>query len=50
MRKSRLQRITAAHGRGVDKQLMENARKYLFYGNNEFAKGLLSYFDGDVWG
>lgn len=38
-------RVTAAHGRGVNKEMMEKARGYLFKGNEKYAKGLLTYFD-----
>ena len=38
-------RVTAAHGRGVDKGMMEKARGFLFSGNEIFRKGLLKYFD-----
>ena len=38
-------RVTAAHGRGINKEVMEKARLYLFSGNEIYQKGLLVYFD-----
>jgi hypothetical protein len=38
-------RVAAAHGRGVDKEMMERARVFLFKGNATYQKGLLGYFD-----
>ena len=38
-------RVSAAHGRGVNKEMMERARAYLFFGNKTYTKGLLEYFD-----
>ena len=38
-------RVAAAHGRGVDKEMMERARVFLFKGNAKYTKGLLKYFD-----
>lgn len=38
-------RVAAAHGRGVNKEMMERAREYLFFGNKTYTRGLLDYFD-----
>lgn len=38
-------RVSAAHGRGVNKETLEKARCILFTGNAQFPKGLLLYFN-----
>jgi hypothetical protein len=38
-------RVPAAHGRGVNKGIMEKARACLLSGNKTYTKGLLKYFD-----